>query len=100
MFNKICRVACNTNVSNYCLTVDELNGIEMQLIKFEQACYLKQLRKKLEENLPFSKSVCSAAILKETPILLDDIIRMLGRFPKLLWPLTFVVHYCSPLILV
>ena len=82
MFDKTCRVACNTNVSNYCLTVVELNSIERQLIKFEQARCLKQLRKKLEENLPLSKSVCSAAILKGTPILLDDVIRMQGRLSK------------------
>ena len=91
MFNKTYRVTCNTNVSNYCLIVVELNGIERQLIKFGQARCLKQLRKKLEENLPLFKSVCSAAILKRTPILLDDVIRMQGRLSKA--PVAFDVHY-------
>ena len=91
MFNKTCRVAYNTNVSNYCLIFVELNGIERQLIKFGQARCLKQLRKKLEENLPLFKSVCSAAILKRTPILLDDVIRMQGRLSKA--PVAFDVRY-------
>ena len=40
------------------------------------------MREKLQENFPLTKSVCSAAILKGTPILLDDIIRKESRLSK------------------
>ena len=66
------------------MTVDDLDHVEKRLILNKQQRCLSQVYQRLYEGKPLNKSNCPLPILRGTPALVDDIIRMVGRLAKAL----------------
>ena len=71
-------------------TTEDLEGVERQLIAYEQRRCLNQVYQSLLKDNSVSRTTCPVPILRGNPTLVDGVIRMKGRLAKA--PVTFGVR--------
>ena len=63
-------------------TTEDLEGVERQLIAYEQRRCLNQVYQSLQKDNSVSRTTCPVPILRGNPTLVDGVIRMKGRLAK------------------
>ena len=74
-------------------TTEDLEGVERQLIAYEQRRCLNQVYQSLLKDNSVSRTTCPVPILRGNPTLVDGVIRMKGRLAKA--PVAFVSDVLS-----